>query len=137
MEFWDEVYKKITDAANYTAKETGKMTEIAKVKFNILREKSKLDDAYKAMGETYYNQMKTSEYDDKQITVAYDKIEKSIVEIERLNTLLNALSNTTVCSGCGKKVEKGTPFCSQCGTKIEDTAEQAAEETVEENTEEK
>jgi hypothetical protein len=128
MEFWDEVYKKISDAANYTAKETGKMTEIAKVKFNLLREKGKLDDAYKAMGEIYYKQMKTSEYDDKQITAAYDKIEKSVVEIERLNTLLNALSNTTVCSGCGKKVEKGTPFCSQCGTKIEENTEDNTEE---------
>ncbi|MBR5314904.1 MAG: zinc-ribbon domain-containing protein [Clostridia bacterium] len=132
MEFWDEVYKKISDAANFTAKETGKMTEMAKVKFNILREKSKLDDAYKEMGEIYYTQMKTSEYDDKKITVAYDKIEKSIVEIERLTTLLGALSNTTVCSGCGKKVEKGTPFCSQCGTKIEEDSEDKTEENTEE-----
>ena len=136
MEFWDEVYKKISDAASYTAKETGKMTEIAKIKFNILKEKGKLEDAYKAMGELYYSQMKFSEYDEKKISLAYDKIEKSIVEIERLNALLNTLSNTVVCPWCGQKLEKGTFYCSKCGTKLEEAETKAESETVPENTEE-
>ena len=74
MDFWDDVYKKVSNAANYTAKETGRLSELAKVKYNLMKEKAKLEDAYKEMGELYYNQMKNSEYDDKKIALAYEKI---------------------------------------------------------------
>ena len=30
MEIWDEIYKKVSNAASFTAKETGKLTELAK-----------------------------------------------------------------------------------------------------------
>lgn len=139
MNFWDGVYKKVSNAANYTAKETGRLSELAKVKYNLMREKSKLEDAYKEMGELYYNQMKNSEYDDKKIALAYDKIEKSLAEIERLNAQENAVNNTKVCTKCGEKLDKETLFCPKCGEelKVEEAAEAAeATEATEEKTEE-
>ena len=131
MDFWDDVYKKVSDAANYTAKETGRLSELAKVKYNLMREKAKLEDAYKEMGELYYNQMKNSEYDDKIIALAYDKIEKSIVEIERLNTQANVINNTKVCKKCGEKLTKEMLFCPKCGDEFkaeQEDAEEASEE---------
>lgn len=129
MEFWDEVYKKVSDAANYTAKETGRLSGLAKVKFNLMREKAKLEDAYKFMGETYYKQMKKGEFDEKKLALAYDKIEKHIVEIERLETEVNVINNTKVCSGCGEKLDDEMLFCPKCGTKL------AAEESQEDDSE--
>lgn len=119
MEIWDEIYKKVSSAANYTAKETGKLTELAKAKYNLMLENIVLEDAYKEMGELYYKQMKNSEFDEKKISLAYDNIEKSMVEIERLKTQINILSNITVCEGCGKKLDKEMVFCPICGKKIE------------------
>ena len=117
MEFWDEIYKKVSDAASYTAKETGRLSGIAKVKFNLMKEKAKLEDAFKAMGEIYYKQIKKGEYDDKKIALAYDKIEKHIIEIERLETEINVINNTKVCSGCGEKLDEEMVFCPKCGVK--------------------
>ncbi len=129
MDFWDDVYKKVSDAANYTAKETGRLSELAKVKYNLMREKAKLEDAYKEMGELYYNQMKNSEYDDKKIALAYDKIEKSITEIERLNTQTNVINNTKVCQKCGEKLTKEMLYCPKCGEAFEAEQEEAEEVT--------
>ena len=70
-------------------------------------------------------QMKNSEFDEKKISLAYDKIEKSIVEIERLNKLYNELSNSVVCPSCEERYEKGTAYCSKCGTKLEEKQEDA------------
>ena len=125
MEFFDKVYKKITGAASRTAKEGEKLTGIAKVKFNLAYEKMYLEEAYQEMGKLYYMQMKNSEIDEKKISLAYDKIEKSIVEIERLNNLYNELSNSVVCPSCEARYEKGTAFCSKCGTKLEEKKEDA------------
>ncbi len=126
MEFWDEVYKKVSSAASYTAKETGRVTELAKVKFNLMREKSRLEDSYKELGEIYYKQMKDGELNEKEASLAYDKIEKSIEEIERINAQITVLSNTKVCCVCGTKIEKDMEYCFKCG----------AEQTKKENTEE-
>ncbi|MBR5322851.1 MAG: zinc ribbon domain-containing protein [Clostridia bacterium] len=129
MDFWDDVYKKVSDAANYTAKETGRLSELAKVKYNLMREKAKLEDAYKEMGELYYNQMKTSEYDDKKIALAYDKIEKSITEIERLSTQVNVINNTKICKKCGEKLTKEMVYCPKCGDEFKAEQEEAKEAT--------
>ena len=118
MDFWEDVYKKVSDAAEFTAKETGKYTEIAKAKFNLMREKSRLEDAYRNLGEVYYTQLKTSEIDEKKITSAYDKVEKSIVEIDRINQEINVLKNTVTCESCGQKIDKDNAFCPKCGHKI-------------------
>lgn len=127
MEFWDKFYKKVTKAANYTAKETEKYTEITKVKFNLMREKSRLEDAYKKLGELYYTQMKTSETDENAISLAYDKIEKSIVEIEKLSAQINILKDTKVCEKCGNKLEKGMDYCPKCGAKQAEEVEETEE----------
>lgn len=115
MDIFDEVYKKVTDAASYTAKETEKLTEKAKLKYNLMREKNKLDDAYKALGEIYYNQLKNSETDENKTASAYDKIEKSISEIERLKFEIALISNTKCCVACGEKLGKEMVFCPYCG----------------------
>ena len=136
MDFWDDVYKKVSNAANYTAKETGRLSELAKVKYNLMKEKAKLEDAYKEMGELYYNQMKNSEYDDKKIALAYDKIEKSISGIERLNTQTNVINNTKVCPKCGEKLTKEMSYCPKCGEELKVEEEEAPEAESEEKTEE-
>ncbi len=128
MDFWDEVYKKVSDAANFTAKETGRLSELAKVKYCLMREKAKLEDAYKEMGELYYNQMKNAEFDDKKIALAYDKIEKSIVEIERLNTQANVINDTKLCKKCGEKLSKEMFYCPKCGEELDAEQEETAEE---------
>ena len=130
MEFWNKFYKKVTKAANYTAKETEKYTEITKVKFNLMREKIRLEEAYKELGEIYYSQIKTSETDEKAVSLAYDKIEACILEVEKLGTQLNILKDTKVCDQCGVKLEKGMEFCPKCGAK---QAEEVEEETEELN----
>ncbi len=124
MEFWDEVYKKVSDAASYTAKETGKLTELAKAKYALMREKSRLEDAYEEMGKLYYSQMKNADIEENELSIAYDKIEKSIEEIERIKTQINVINSTVVCDGCGEKLDKDMAFCHKCGKKLKKDDEQ-------------
>ena len=132
MEFFDDLYKKLSVAANQTAKETTRLSGLAKVKFNLMKEKSKLEDAYKALGEAYYKQLKNNEVDEKATAAAYDKIEKCFVEIEKYRTEINVMSNIKTCTACGEKVDKEMLFCPKCGAKQEIPAEaEEAEETVE------
>jgi len=132
MEFWDGVYKKASEAANYTAKETERLAEIAKIKFNLMREKCRLEEAYKVLGEVYYLQMKSGEVDENAISIAYDKIEKSIVETARLNDLLSSFKTTKFCCECGTKIDKEMVYCPKCGTKqFEDVEEEVSSETPE------
>lgn len=137
MEFWDEICKKVSTAASYTAKETEKLTGLAKVKYNLMREKAKLEDSYKNLGEIYYKQMKESDIDEKKIALAYDKIEKSLVEIERLQTEINVLNNIKVCDKCGEKLNKEMVYCPKCGTKLNEEAEEVcSDETCAEDKDE-
>ena len=68
--------------------------------------------------------MKTSDTDEKKISLAYDRIEKSMIEIERLNLMLDAINNSKVCSGCGVRLDKTMEFCHKCGAKQEGFAEE-------------
>ena len=133
MELWDEIYKKVSDAASYTAKETERLSGLAKLKYNLMLEKVRLEEAYKEMGEIYYKQMKTSDIDEKKVAKAYDNIEKSIVEIERLKTQINVLKNIIVCGVCGVKLEKDMAFCPKCGAKQVESDEPEVEIEIEYN----
>ena len=117
MEFWDEIYKKMTTAADYTAKETTKLTEIAKLKYNLMREKSKLEEAYKSLGELYYEQMKENNLDEHKLSMAFDKIEKIKLELERLEEAINLANNVKLCTECKAKIEKDMQYCPKCGAK--------------------
>ena len=115
MDFFDEMYKKVSDVASYTAKEAEKLTGVAKLKYSLMREKSKLEDSFKEMGELYYSQMKYSELDEKKLSIAYDKIEKNKVEIDRLTGLICELTDTKICAFCENKLSKDMAFCPRCG----------------------
>ncbi len=117
MDFWDDLYKKMNSAVDYTAKETTKLTEIAKLKYNLMREKSNLDEAYKNLGKIYYAQMKDGDLDEHKLSLAYDKIEKSKQEIEKIEAAINVAKNIKICSECKAKIEKEMLFCPKCGAK--------------------
>jgi len=123
MDFWDDVYKKMATAADYTAKETTKLTEIAKLKYSLMREKSNLEEAYKVLGKLYYTQMKDGELDEHKISVAYDKIEKSKIEIEKIEEAICIAKNIKLCPECKAKIEKDMSYCPKCGAKQEEQAE--------------
>ena len=131
MDFFDEVYKKLTDTANTTVSNTERLTERAKLKFSLMREKSKLEESFKKLGELYYRQIKNGDVSDKRIALAYDRIEKSMVVIDELNLKISAVSNSKICASCGERLDRDMQFCHKCGKKVdseEETKEAEAEE---------
>ncbi len=131
MEFWNEIYKKVSSTVSYTAKETGRYKDLTKVKFALVREKTRLEEAYKKLGEIYYNQLKNSDVDEKAVSLAYDTIEKSLIEIERLNAQVDIINNTKTCEGCGSKLSKDMDYCPKCGAKQAENEEQSTENSEE------
>ena len=120
MDFWDDVYKKMATAADYTAKETTKLTEIAKLKYSLMREKSNLEEAYKSLGKLYYTQMKDGDLDEHKFSVAFDKIEKCNIEIKRIEEEICIAKNIKLCVECRAKIENDMSFCPRCGAKQEE-----------------
>ena len=117
MDFFDEVYKKLTDTASNTMSNTERLTEKAKLKINLMREKSRLEESYKKLGELYYRQIKNGDVSDKRIALAYDRIEKSMIIIDDLNLKINAVTNSKICASCGEKLDRDMQFCHKCGAK--------------------
>ena len=118
MEFWDSLYETVKNAASVTAKKAGEFSDVAKIKFELMREKAKLEDAYKHLGELYYNQIKSCNFDDSKIALAYDKIEKSVIEIERLTKLVANKDALTKQSNCHQNTDKNTSVCPKCGKRL-------------------
>ena len=118
MDFWDNVYEKVTNAASITAKKASELSDAAKLKYNLMREKAKLEDAYKELGELYYKQMKNCDYNDGKIALAYDKIEKSVIEIERLTNMIKNADTKAEMSSSVQCGNNGVSVCPKCGKRV-------------------
>ncbi|MDD6799718.1 MAG: hypothetical protein PUE85_04795 [Firmicutes bacterium] len=137
MELWDDISKKISEAADYTVKETEKLTLIAKLKYKLSSVKNKKDLLYQSVGKLKYEEIvlgkETSEelYDGffSQITEASD-------EIAELENTIARLSNRKICEACGYKLTKEMAFCPKCGAKRPDEQPPKTGETQTEDADE-
>lgn len=135
MSIWDDIAKGMSDAASYTAKKTGELTTLAKMKYALHSEESKLSECFEEIGKLYYAYQ--SEGTDYALELAALISEANVIKanIAEMKAEIAVMKNQTVCPKCGAKLETTMAFCPSCGAKqTEDTA--AGEDTTQENSEE-
>ena len=117
MEFWDDISKKVGDAANATVKGAEKLTGMAKIKYNIASKQGKLDKVFESIGRLRFDEFK-NHVDNTEIIDNFLLEARALdSDIEALGEELSELSNAKRCVNCKAKISKEMPYCPKCGTK--------------------
>ncbi len=119
MAFFDDLQKTVTDAAYYTAKKTGELTGVARVKFNIKAEEVRLKSTYAKIGALFYSSEREGLDNAEEIATLITQADKINGDIKAYREKLAELRKSRVCPACGGKVSKSAFFCPTCGEKLE------------------
>ncbi len=117
MDFWSDLSKKISSAADTTVKGAEKLTDIAKIKYSIATLRDKLEDVYIEIGSLHYDEIRKG--CDNSIEISEKCMEADGInsEIAEQTKKLAALKKYKNCESCGAKIEKDLAYCPECGTK--------------------
>lgn len=122
MKVWNDISKKIAGAVDYTAKETEKLTGIAKVKYKLMNLRSKRSDLYEEVGKLRYVELRSVPTEEGivdntiEITGLCDAITSLNHDIDTAENELTALKYKR-CISCGTRIKSGMNYCPKCGTK--------------------
>lgn len=130
MEFWNDLSKKVGDAANATVKGAEKLSGIAKIKYNISVKNAKLDKIFENIGRLSYDEYKNDVVNSEIIESFFLEAKAIEAEIASLNSELDEISNSRRCIECKAKLAKDMTFCPKCGAK-QPESEENDESTVE------
>lgn len=123
MDIWNDISKTIAGAVDYTAKETEKLTRIAKVKYKLMNLRSKRSDLYEEIGKLHYAELRTVPTDegiiDNTIEIAglCDAVTAISDDICAAEKELAEILNCKLCVSCGAKIKCDMSFCPKCGAK--------------------
>ena len=118
MDFFSKLGKKASKTYQVTKEKAVNLSEELKLKGKINDLKDKIEDVYKEIGKTVYNEVKDGkDVSKEEITAKCETISKYKDEIEKLQSDILALKNVVKCTNCGVELDLGDPFCYKCGTK--------------------
>lgn len=145
MAFFQDLGKKITNAAQDASKKTSELIEISKLNSSINTEKAAIVEIQKKIGSMVYDMFTAGEplpepllvevqsiaEKNQAITNLENKIAEIKAEAERYKEEQAQVraqqqpqpgqaapaAGTRFCSGCGAPLEPGMVFCGKCGTK--------------------
>ena len=112
MAFFENLGKKVGEAASIAAKKSGEVVEITKLSMNIAGEEDKVKTAYTEIGKRVYEitnsgtEVKPADYQSlvEQISVGKEAIKE-------LKEKILLVKNLKHCTGCGVELEKSVAFC--------------------------
>ena len=128
MDFWENVTKSITDAADQTKKSTEKLATSAMLKYRISTLKTKLSNDFKKLGELKFAEMNGEESDADEIKAKFDEIALTKKKLAVLEKRVADLDDFISCPQCGYRVRRGLALCPYCEYAFEKETE--AEETT-------
>jgi hypothetical protein len=116
MDLFDNIAKKITETADYTIKEAGKLTETAKSKLAIAAKESAIEDELLKIGKYCYDEHADSTLNNSEaIQAACGEIDKLMKDLKDLHSGLAVLKKYKSCPGCGSKIDRDMSYCYKCG----------------------
>ena len=130
MAIWDDIMKKATAVSEKAVKQAKDLSEVAKLKLQIVEAEKAAEDAYAKLGRLYAAAHR-SDYEEgfASVMAAVTNAEQTV---KTLHQQLQDAKGVTVCEKCGAEVPKDAAFCSACGAEIPKPAPVEAEVVTEE-----
>lgn len=126
MAFFENLGKKVGEAAQAAAKKSGELVEVTKLNVNINSEEDKVQKLYSQIGKVIYEKYAASGAADEGIQELCESIKAHEQTIKSLRDKIAEVKGTKSCVGCGTEMEREQIFCSKCGAKNELPAAPAA-----------
>jgi len=126
MAFFENLGKKVGEAAQAAAKKSGELVEVTKLNVNINSEEDKIQKLYSQIGKTIFEKYTASGVVEDGVKEFCESIKVHEQNVKALRDKIADVKGTKQCTGCGAEMEKEQIFCSKCGAKNEIAAEQPA-----------
>ena len=119
MSFFENLGKKVGEAAQAAAKKSSEIVEVTKLNASVNQEEDKIQKTYTQIGKMIYeNYEQTGEASD-LVKEACEQIAAYKANIKVLKEKIAEVKGIKSCINCGAEMERSTLFCSKCGTKNE------------------
>ena len=130
MAIWDDITKKAAALSEKAVKQAKDLSEVAKLKLQIVEAEKAADDAYAKLGRLYA----AAHGSDCEEAFAAEMAAAVNAEqtVKTLHQQLQDAKGVTVCEKCGAEVAKDAAFCSACGAEMPKPAPVEAEVVTEE-----
>ena len=123
----EKVGDTVDKGINMSKDSYNKMTEKNRIKKEMTRLNTEINNIFVSVGRRLYTQNPENE----QFKTVFGEVQSKEAEIAELKQQLNVIEGATVCSVCGETVQKGEAACSKCGAKVETESEKSEVEIVE------
>ena len=130
MAIWDNITKKAAQISEKAVKQAKDLSEVAKLKMQIVEAEKTAEDTYTQLGRLYAAaHPEDFEEGFASLMAAAANAEQSI---KTLRDQLHDAKGVAVCEKCGAEVAKDAAFCSACGAEMPKPAPVEAEVVTEE-----
>ncbi|HOJ11288.1 MAG TPA: zinc ribbon domain-containing protein [Clostridiales bacterium] len=119
MAIFENIGKKVTEAAQVAAKKSGELVEVTKLNMNISSEEDRIQKLYEQIGREIYKYF-TSEKDiPEELKDVCAEIRSREETIKGIKARILEIKNLQECNACGAELERNIAFCPKCGAKQE------------------
>lgn len=119
MSFFENLGKKVGEAAQAAAKKSSEIVEVTKLNASINQEEDKIQKTYNQIGKMVFeNYEQTGEASD-LVKEACEQIAAYKANIKVLKEKIAEAKGIKSCINCGAEMDRSQLFCSKCGTKNE------------------
>ncbi len=119
MSFFDDLGKKVSEAAQLAAKKSSNLLEIAKLNMAITAEEDKIEKAYAKIGKQIFAKYNSKVEVDPDVVSICEEIKVYQENLANLKSRLMDLKDVKLCIRCNAELDKSALFCPKCGTKQE------------------
>ena len=130
MGFLDELISSAKVVVDKAGKQTDKVVEVSKLKYQSIQLQNELSHLYEQLGVAVYSKM-VEEYDNGDLIASLaDEITEVRAALKVVEEKISEQKNEQYCPNCGAKSPRDAMFCASCGTKLkeDEPAEEAPAE---------
>lgn len=119
MGFIDELLSSAKIVVDKAGKQTDKVLEISKLKYQSIQLQNELTHLYEQLGVAVYAKMVQEADNGDLIASLGDEITEVRAALDVVEEKISEQKNIRTCPQCGARLPREAVFCSSCGTKLE------------------
>lgn len=128
MSFFENLGKKVGEAAQAAARKSSEIVEVTKLNASINAEEDTIQKLYSEIGKKVFENFEQTGTADELVKEACEQLVSHRENIKNLKEKIAEVKGIKSCINCGTEMERTQLFCSKCGTRNE-IPQPAAEES--------